>query len=358
MSTTDPNAPEIILITGINGYIASHIGLILLSRGYTVRGTSRSSSAEKQLRSGAYKDYQSQYQHALVPDITAPAAFDEAVKGVHGIIHTASPVDFTLTSLDAFFGPAIGGNLSLLNSTLQAGEQLKAFVVTSSIAAIIDGWKNPPDYTYTEADWNTSGEAVARSDFTAPVAYGASKAAAERALWDWREQHHPKFSVSVVNPAVVTGPPVNWPETPEKLNETLLPVWQIFSGEAKELPGQIGPAIYVDVRDVASLHVWCLEHPEEADGGRYLAANGKGNPQAMADMLRREYPDKEIVVGTPGSGYVQGSYWYPEGELSLVSKKAYTALGVERFMGFEQSILDTVRAFEERWPERLRNSKR
>jgi nucleoside-diphosphate-sugar epimerase len=133
------NADTIVLISGINGYIASHIGLLLLQKGYTVRGTSRSIGARDRLVSDAFKGYESQYQHYEVKDITVPGAFDEAVKGVHSIIHTASPVDFTLTSFDAFYYPAVNGNLSILNSAKQrAGPQLKSFVLTSSNASIAD----------------------------------------------------------------------------------------------------------------------------------------------------------------------------------------------------------------------------
>ena len=56
------NREKVILISGINGYIATHIGLQLLQKGYTVRGTSRSSSAKDHLIAGAFKGYDSQYQ--------------------------------------------------------------------------------------------------------------------------------------------------------------------------------------------------------------------------------------------------------------------------------------------------------
>ncbi|KIV85434.1 hypothetical protein PV11_01130 [Exophiala sideris] len=354
--TTSPSA-KIILVSGINGYIASHIGLILLQKGYTVRGTSRSESAHAHLVSGAFKSHADSYQHAIVPDITTPGAFDDAVKGVHGIIHTASPVDFNLTSVDAFIGPAVDGTLSILNSAkAHAGPQLQSVVVTSSVAAVVDKWRLPSDHAYSEVDWNTSGEAVARETFTGPVAYGASKAAAERALWEWVTTHKPSFSVSAVNPGVVTGPPVSFPATPEKLNETLAPVWRIYSGD-KTLPPQIGGASYIDVRDVAVMHVWCIEHPEQANGQRYIMTNGKAPPQAAADLLREKFPNRDIVQGTPGQGYRKDDYWFVEGEPSLVANKAYKALGVERFIRYDKSILDTVEAFESRWPGYAENGK-
>ena len=359
------NAHKIVLITGINGYIASHIGLELLKRGYSVRGTSRSPSAAQRLLSpedGPFHPYHAQYQHMVVPDITVDGAFDDAVQGVYSIIHTASPVDFSLKTVDEFFIPAIKGNLSILNSArAQAGGHLISFVLTSSIAAISDRWKQPLAHVYTEEDWNTSGEAVARENFTAPVAYGASKTAAEHALWDWRSQNDPAFACAAINPGVVTGPPVLWPDAPSDLNLTIKPIWQIYAGELDTLPPQIGGAAYIDVRDVAALHVLAALNPDQSNGQRYLATNGKAPPQAIADILHARFPDRNIIEGNLGEGYVQGTYWFagnaPEG--LPIARKAYKAMGVEEggFIGFEKSVMDTVEAMERRWPGRARNFK-
>lgn len=344
---------KVVLITGINGYIASHIGLQFLNKGYTVRGTSRSLAARGHLLAGAFKGFEHKYQHTVVADITVPGAFDEAVRGVHLIIHTASPVDFTLQTVDAFFEPAIGGVRSILNSAqIRAGPQLEAFVLTSSVAAIVDRWKNRPDHDYTERDWNTSGEAVARRDFSAPVAYGASKAAAERELWAWESQHHPHWAISAIHPAVVTGPPISWPSSPEQLNTTLLPLWQLYAGPAASngtIPPQIGGAGYIDVRDVARMHVWAAEHADRSRGQRYLVANGKAPPQAAADLLRLTFPERDILVGEPGKGYSPG-YDFVKGESSLFSGKAMQALGVDEFIKYDKSVLDTIEAFEKQWP--------
>ena len=278
------------------------------------------------------------------------------MKGVHAIIHTASPVDFALKTVDDFFGPAIGGNLSILDSAKNvAGPQLKSFVVTSSVASIVDRWRLPPDHNYTELDWNETGEKVARETFSAPVAYGASKAAAERAVWKWVDENHPHFSVAAINPAVVTGPPVSFPASPEQLNETLMPLWKIYSGD-KTIPAQIGGAGYIDVRDVARMHIWAMEHPERSNGERYLLVNGKAPPQAAADLLRQKYPDRDIVVGNPGQGYAP-DYWFVKGEPSLVSTKAYKALGKESFIRYDKSVLDSIDAFEKQWPGSAKNFK-
>ena len=72
---------KIVLVTGINGYIASRIGLSLLEKGYVLRGTLRSPYSADALLKGAYEQYADRVQIVVVPDMTIPKAFDEAVKG-------------------------------------------------------------------------------------------------------------------------------------------------------------------------------------------------------------------------------------------------------------------------------------
>jgi nucleoside-diphosphate-sugar epimerase len=210
--------------------------------------------------------------------------------GVDAIIHLASPVDFSLPNVEAFMHPAVNGNLSILHSALDAGLQLSSFVLTSSTAAISDVTK-PEDYAFSESDWNESVEKIARRYYLPGVAYGASKTAAEKALWTWTERNKPRFSVTAIHPAIVMVPPLLFPSSPRKLNETLRPLWKIFSGELKTIPPGIGAQSHIHVDDVANLHIWCMKHPVESDGLSYLAANGTGTTQTMADILRREYPD-------------------------------------------------------------------
>ena len=374
MAPLAPSLSEtIILITGINSYIGSHVGVLLLSQGYTVRGTSRSASAKTRLTSGPYAPYISTYQHTLVPDITTPSAFDTAVAGVHAIVHVASPVDFTLSTLDAYVTPAMSGVTSILDSAHRcAGPQLQTFVLTSSIAAIADKWAHPffTPYAYTETDWNVNGLQAATDNFTPPVAYGASKAAAERAMWSFNSTHKPDFACVAINPGVVMGPPVLLPTSPAGLNLTLKPIWDIYTNSESlqgKLPPQIGGATWVDVRDVAEIHAWAATHPDEARKGRFLATNGQAPPQAIADLLREEFPEREILEGNPGQGYVAaddktseqsalqvsrfGKRWgWVIGGQSADAAKMRLVLGQDEkereLRGFRECVLDTVAVLE------------
>lgn len=77
-----PSNGKTVLITGINGYIASVLGLHVLSSGYNLRGTARSKASTAALLSDAYAVYASRVQVIEISDMTVPGAFDEAVKGM------------------------------------------------------------------------------------------------------------------------------------------------------------------------------------------------------------------------------------------------------------------------------------
>jgi len=81
MSLPESNG-KTILVTGINGYIASVLGLDLLSKGYSLRGTSRRAASAASLLQGPFAPYADRVTIFEVPDMTIDGAFDEAAKGI------------------------------------------------------------------------------------------------------------------------------------------------------------------------------------------------------------------------------------------------------------------------------------
>ena len=73
---------SLVLVTGANGWIASHIVDQLLQAGFNVRGTSRDASKAEWLTEYTTEKYGSgRYEIAVVPDMSVEGAFDDAVKG-------------------------------------------------------------------------------------------------------------------------------------------------------------------------------------------------------------------------------------------------------------------------------------
>jgi len=100
-----------ILVTGANGFLASHVVNQLLLSGYRVRGTIREDSKAawmKEYFSCAFND--GRLEFAIVPDMTKKDAYLEAAKGRYryfpwdyqsyvltgtsGILHVASDLSF------------------------------------------------------------------------------------------------------------------------------------------------------------------------------------------------------------------------------------------------------------------------
>lgn len=245
---------------------------------------------------------------------------------------------------------------------------MEAFVMTSSLAATISH-PNRKRYKSTEKDWNNWAESIAQSlgdKAEHTILYPASKAAAEKALWKFRDQHNvrplppptpnqshanppsaaqPDWSIVAINPGVVAGPPIQPPPSPTALNETLKPYYSLFTGATATVPPIHGIGSFVDIRDVTAMHVWCVEHAAQCANQRFLVVNGRVTPQAAADVLRKAYPERECIpVGRPGEGYESG-YGWPEGGMSFCGDKVRRILGRE-YIGFEQSVVDTAKVFE------------
>jgi len=72
----------------------------------------------------------------VIPDITIPGAYDEVVKDVDAIIHSASPVVFTWQDPSEIIDPAVKGATSILTSAAKFGKNVQRVILTSSAAAL------------------------------------------------------------------------------------------------------------------------------------------------------------------------------------------------------------------------------
>lgn len=73
-----------VLITGINGYIASVLAQNLLTKGFSLRGTTRRKASSEPFLAGPWAEYKDRIEIYEVSDMTRSGAFDEAVKGKYG----------------------------------------------------------------------------------------------------------------------------------------------------------------------------------------------------------------------------------------------------------------------------------
>ncbi|KAG8688192.1 methylglyoxal reductase (NADPH-dependent) gre2 [Ceratobasidium sp. 394] len=217
-----------VLLTGGNGFIAVHVIVLLLQRGYTVTTTLRSESKATHLRNKfAPAVKENQLRFAIVEDITVPGAFDDVIKGnkFDAVLHTSSPVVFNVTDIiKDLLTPAIKGTTEILKSIDSYGPAVKRVVVTSSFSAVFDPSKGDrPGYAYSEKDWNPvntllgfpyleqsliySAKITEEEAKTPITGYRAAKKLAEKAAWDFIDNNKPSFDLVTINPPMVNLDP-------------------------------------------------------------------------------------------------------------------------------------------------------
>ncbi|XWW98438.1 hypothetical protein V2A60_006438 [Cordyceps javanica] len=292
-----------VLVTGASGFIATHVIRAFLARGYNVKGTVRSAKTAAAVKD-SHPQFGDQLSTVVVPDIAAPNAFDAAVQGVDGIIHTASPFIFDATDFETeLFQPSVQGTTSILEAALKYNSSLSRIVITSSFAAVVDPLQGlRPGYSYTEKDWNSITKEMAMDSGDGGLAYLVSKTLAEKAAWEFVEANKPKFSVATICPPMVYGPLAHRVDNTGALNTSSMDLFRLVDGSEKTVP-QTKFWAFVDVRDVAEAHLNAFESPAAA-GQRYLVASSAFSYQKFCDIVRAEFPKlrgstPEGVVGEP-----------------------------------------------------------
>ncbi|KAJ7679549.1 D-lactaldehyde dehydrogenase [Mycena polygramma] len=262
-----------VLVSGANGYIAVWVVRTLLENGFSVRGAVRFADKGTHLTE-LFAPYGDKFELVVVPDITKEGAFDEAVKGVDAIEHTASPFHFQADDPAELLEPAIKGTVGILESARKYGTSVKRVVVTSSCAAVMNISKEEKPQVLSELDWNDQAvEEVEKEgrEATAAAKYRASKTLAERAAWNFVKKYQGEIAwdLSVMNPPLVLGPILHAVSSPAELNTSCLSMYNAFT----KPDGAIDGGNWVDVRDLASAHVLALQ-TEAAGGERIIIAAG------------------------------------------------------------------------------------
>lgn len=261
-----------VLVTGGSGFIGKHLIRELLEHGFAVRSSYRSELRREELVALFGDDI----EFAKI-DLLQDEGWDAALAGIQVLIHTASP--FPLGSPkdpQELIVPAVQGTLRALQAAERAG--VKQVILTSSCAAIYKSPTKQRQVRSTSQDWTDP-------DGTATTAYEASKTLAERAAWDFVEQH-PGMSLTVVNPGWVAGPPLD-----EHYGTSLQQFESYLAGEVPLNP-KINLPI-VDVRDVARIHVGAIAVPAAA-GQRFPATVPAIDMVQIAEVLQAAYPERKI----------------------------------------------------------------
>lgn len=269
---------DLILLTGVSGFIAKHVALKLLNQGYDVRGTLRRLDRGDEVRAavGPHLMAGAGSLSFAQADLESDAGWDEAMVGVATLVHTASPFPLAQPKDEQLLiRPAVEGTLRVLKAARAAG--VARVVLTSSTVAVLNDGKH--DALQDEADW---------CDLALPgtTAYAKSKTLAEHAAWDFAKANG--MQLTTINPGLVVGPPLD-----QHFGSSLGLVERMLKGRDPMLP-RFGFAL-VDVRDVAEMHLRAVQRAETA-GKRYIAAAGSMSFVDMGKALKAAYPVRRIAT--------------------------------------------------------------
>lgn len=141
------------------------------------------------------------------------------------------------------------------------------------------------------------------------------------------------------------------PATFWEISRTNRLIPEVYSGMPLEEAGLKGTLTrYIDVRDVARLVVFAVDHPDMTNGERYLLAAHCSPAQAVADLLREAYPERASIIhkGNPGEGYLPDYRFPPEG-IVLDGSKAVRVTGQD-YIPWRKTVLDMVESVKHLFP--------
>ena len=250
---------EKVLVTGASGFIAEHCIIELLKNGYSVKGSLRTMSREQEVREAVKTETDDAKLEFCKLDLLEDDGWEDAMWDCDYLMHVASPfVIEDPKDENELIKPAKEGTLRALNAAKKAG--IKRVVLTSSVAAVNSHMMSGTSDHTTWTDIN--------SKYVTP--YQKSKTIAEKAAWDFynNQDNSNKMEMAVINPGGVMGPQLG----NDLGGASTQIVSQLISGKFPMIPALSFP--FIDVRDVAILHLKAMTTPE-ADGKRFIAAHSE-----------------------------------------------------------------------------------
>jgi nucleoside-diphosphate-sugar epimerase len=279
------NGEQTVLVTGGSGFLGSWCLVEALQRGYRVRATVRDPSRSGEVRANVATQLDPGDRLEVVQaDLTSDDGWAAATAGCAYVLHVASPFpEAQPKDPDELIVPARDGALRVLRHALDAGAE--RIVMTSSVAAV----RNSRDGALEgrremdEEDW---------SDPTDPAMtpYAKSKTLAERAAWELMEERGATERLVTIQPGAIVGPLLGTDRS-----YSLQAIGRLLEGGMPGLP-RMGFS-FIDVRDVAALHVLAMTAPA-AGGQRLIAASDFLWFTDVAQILREELGEEARKVPT------------------------------------------------------------
>jgi len=270
---------DLVLVTGLSGFIASHVTAKLLEQGYAVRGTVRNKvKGQRIVEALAAKGSDTSKLELVEANLSEDAGWKAAVQDCRFVQHIASPFPLDAPSdREALVPAARAGAMRVIEQAIGAGAD--RVIMTSSLVSMMGQPGRGAHMLIKEEDWSNP-------DWKPLTAYPVSKTRAERAVWDYVNSQNVKLRLTTVCPGLVFGP-----DTYNNSGASLELITGIFSGQFPMLPRIAYPI--VDVRDCASLHVQAMTAPD-AGGRRLMSASDTYWISGITEILRKAYPKAKL----------------------------------------------------------------
>lgn len=260
------NNPPIILVTGANGFLGSHIVRNLLLQGYSVRALLRPNANSKNL-DGLAVDFVYGYIDKE-DDVSA------AVNGCTYVIHAASITSQFGISYEQYEQINITATQYIARACLQ--HQVKKLVFISTAGAFNPGKKASPG---TELNGFTM--------FSSGSGYIITKYLAQQYILEQVEKNN--LPAVIINPAFILGP-IDWQPSSGQV--------VLYGLRKKLLFYPPGGKSFVHVQDVCTAVLNSLQLTQ--NGGCYLLAGESLSYKEFFHLLNTTANSKKLLFPVPG----------------------------------------------------------
>ncbi|WVZ72075.1 hypothetical protein U9M48_020590 [Paspalum notatum var. saurae] len=309
-------------VTGGTGFIAAHLIRALLAAGHSVRATVRDPDDEGKVGflwelAGAGERLQ-----LVAADLMAEGSFDDAVSGVDGVFHTASPVVVVDGGdvQETLVNPIVKGAANVLRSCARAPDRPRRVVFTSSCSCV----RYCHAATLNESHWTDADYCKAHN-----LWYAYAKTVAEKEAW--RLAKELGIDMVVVNPSFVIGPALG-----PRPTSTILIVLALLKGELGKYPNTTIGFVHVD--DVVLCHVMAMEDARAS--GRLICSCDVAHWSEVLQALRERYPQYPIPR--------ECSAHKGDDRPHKMDTSKLRALGFPPFLSLHQMFDDCIKSFQDK----------
>ncbi|KAH8164928.1 hypothetical protein CIB48_g3314 [Xylaria polymorpha] len=293
-----------VLVTGVSGFVGSHIADQFLHHGFRVRGTVRDQEKYVWLSNLFNEKYgPGSFEFCQISDMAVPNAFDMAIKGVSAVAHAAS-----ILTLDSDPNKVIPGVIAFALNAIKATyseSSVKRFIFCSSSTAAVQSVLGRPGIVVTEETWNERAVKEAWAGTASDIepghaVYAASKVLAEQAVWKYYNENvhiRPDIIVNTVLPDMTLGRSID--AINHGFPSTSGMVALLYRGEIVPYHRSVPRQYFVDVQDVGRLHVAAAILPN-VRGQRIFAFAERYSWDSILDILRKLEPNKAFVENFSG----------------------------------------------------------